>query len=75
MTDSPDDAPHLPPEWFDGADVYKAGKLARGRGRPKLANPKQQVSLRLDPDVLAAWKATGDGWQSRINDALRKALW
>lgn len=42
----------------------------RGPGRrPR----KEVVTLRLDPDVLAAFKADGEGWQSRINDALRKA--
>lgn len=42
-------------------------------GRPKAANPKQAVSLRLDPDVVAKFKATGPGWQTRINDVLRAA--
>jgi uncharacterized protein (DUF4415 family) len=34
---------------------------------------KRQVTLRLDPDVIEKFRATGAGWQSRINDALRKA--
>jgi uncharacterized protein (DUF4415 family) len=34
---------------------------------------KRQVMLRLDPDVIDKFRATGAGWQSRINDALRKA--
>ena len=34
---------------------------------------KQQVTLRLDQDVLEHFQATGPGWQDRINDALRKA--
>jgi BrnA antitoxin of type II toxin-antitoxin system len=46
----------------------------RGAGRPPLANPKQQVTLRLDPEVLEKFRATGKGWQSRINAELRKAL-
>jgi hypothetical protein len=46
----------------------------RGAGRPPSPNPKQQVTLRLDPDVLAKFRATGKGWQSRINAELRKAL-
>ena len=46
----------------------------RRRGRPKLANARQQVSIRLDPDVLAKLKATGPGWQRRVNDILRKAV-
>jgi len=43
------------------------------RGRPRLAAPKQLVSLRLDADVLAHFRMKGEGWQSRINDTLRKA--
>lgn len=43
-------------------------------GRPPLANPKKQVTLRLDPEVLEKFRATGRGWQSRINAELRKAL-
>ena len=35
---------------------------------------KEPVKLRLDPDVLAALRATGDGWQTRINDMLRASL-
>jgi uncharacterized protein (DUF4415 family) len=43
------------------------------RGRPPLTNPKQAVKLRLDADVLAAYRKTGRGWQTRINADLRKA--
>ena len=42
-------------------------------GRPKSANPKQPISIRLDQDVIAKFKATGPGWQSRINEVLRKS--
>ena len=42
-------------------------------GRPKAANPKIAVSLRLDADVVEKFKATGPGWQSRMNAALRRA--
>ncbi len=47
--------------------------IRRGRGRPAIANPRKQVSLRLDGDVIEKFKSTGKGWQSRVNDALRKA--
>ena len=47
---------------------------ARRRGRPKLETPKEAVKLRLDADVLAALRASGDGWQTRINDTLRASL-
>lgn len=46
----------------------------RGAGRPRSPNPKKQVTLRLDPDVLEAFRSTGKGWQSRINAALREKL-
>lgn len=42
-------------------------------GRPKSLNPKQAISIRIDRDVIEAFKAQGEGWQSRMNDALRKA--
>lgn len=47
--------------------------VRRARGRPAIDNPKKQVSLRLDADVIDAFRATGKGWQGRINEALRKA--
>ncbi len=42
------------------------------RGRPKLANPKQLVSVRYSAEVLAYFKSTGDGWQSRMDGVLRE---
>jgi uncharacterized protein (DUF4415 family) len=51
--------------------------MARRRGRPAgslAAVTKEPVKLRLDPDVLVALRATGDGWQTRINDMLRASL-
>ena len=42
-------------------------------GRPKAENPKVAVSLRLDQDVVARFKAGGPGWQTRMNSALRNA--
>lgn len=68
----PDDAPELTDEWFAGADLYRGTRLVR-RGRPKSASRKQAVSLRLDRDVLAHYRSEGPGWQSRINETLRKA--
>lgn len=51
-----------------------AEMLVPRRGRPPAVAPKQAVSLRLDPDVLAEFRATGPGWQTRINHALREWL-
>jgi uncharacterized protein (DUF4415 family) len=57
------------------AEVFPdlAESIRRSRGRPKVDAPKQQVSLRLDPDVIEKFKATGKGWQARINDVLKAA--
>ena len=68
----PDDAPRLDREWFERAEIWEGNKLVRP-GRPRKAAPKEAVSLRLDPDVLQHFRASGPGWQSRINAALRKA--
>lgn len=51
--------------------------LARRRGRPPGSvspNTKQAVKLRLDPDVLSALRASGAGWQTRVNAILRQAV-
>ena len=45
----------------------------RRRGRPPATVKKESVLLRLDPEVIAHFKAGGEGWQTRINAALRKA--
>ena len=42
------------------------------RGRPKSASTKQLVSVRYSPEVLAYFKSTGDGWQSRMDRVLRE---
>lgn len=71
------------PEWTEQdfaaarpfAEVFPdlAESIRRSRGRPKVDSPRQQISLRLDPDVIEKFKATGKGWQSRINDVLKAA--
>ena len=72
------------PEWtdevFDRAEIAIGGKVIRPasgtltkRGRPKSDAAKKSVHLRLSPDVLAHFRATGSGWQTRIDEALRKA--
>ncbi len=45
----------------------------RGERGPQKTPTKQQVTLRLDRDVIDRFRATGAGWQGRINEALRKA--
>src|ERR1700739_3209572 len=66
-----EEIPELTDEWFRRADVYHGGKLVR-RGRPLSPMRQRAVSVRLDPDVIAHFRRSGRGWQSRINAALRK---
>ena len=47
--------------------------IKRGRGRPVMDKPKQVVSIRLDQDVIRKFKATGKGWQAKINEVLKNA--
>jgi uncharacterized protein (DUF4415 family) len=42
-------------------------------GRPKSENPRQLISLRLPATVVARWRATGPGWQTRMAERLAKA--
>ncbi len=52
-------------------DMLARAKLKKG-GRPKSENPRQMISLRLPPDVIERWKATGPGWQTRMAEKLAK---
>jgi uncharacterized protein (DUF4415 family) len=67
--------PELTEEDFARGTWHRGGKLMPHgpRGRPKSKNPKRPVSLRLDDDVIAHFRRSGSGWQSRINALLRKA--
>jgi uncharacterized protein (DUF4415 family) len=76
-----DDLPEWTDDQFRRAAVYHGDKLIRPAdgtltkpGRPKSADPKKQVTLRLDSIVLEKFRAMGPRWQSRINAELRKAL-
>ena len=48
-------------------------KAYETRGRKPDPNAKKLLTLRLDPDVIEHFKAGGEGWQTRMNEALRKA--
>jgi uncharacterized protein (DUF4415 family) len=71
------------PEWtaedFANARPFRevfpelAASIDRARGRPRSDNPKRQVSIRLDSDVIEKFKATGKGWQARMNAVLKAA--
>ena len=74
----PDTAPEWPDDVWDRAQISIGGKVIREatgtltrRGRPPVGDrPKQQVTLRLPAEVLAYFKASGAGWQTRMNEAL-----
>lgn len=59
-------------------DTYELGaeefKRLKRIGRPPKASPKVAVTIRYDQDVIEGFKADGDGWQTRMNDALRQWL-
>ena len=79
------DNPELDDEWFARAqpasealpsDVYE-GLVARrrqGERGPQKAPTKVSTTVRYDADIVAAFKATGPGWQTRMNQALREWL-
>lgn len=48
--------------------------MRRSRGRPPKADKKVNQTLRLDPDVLEAFRQEGSGWQARINEVLREHI-
>lgn len=64
-----DDLPDMSaPEWRAIIDATPVS-----RGRPRLPQPKVSTTIRLDADVLEKFRATGPGWQSRINAVLKAA--
>ena len=80
----PDDAPELADDFFERG-AWRIGdktvprdeaqaEAGRRRGRPAGSGTKVSTTIRFDAEVLAAFKATGDGWQTRMNDALKEWL-
>jgi uncharacterized protein (DUF4415 family) len=63
--DEYDELPEMTDEMFSRTVFRKAG-------RPRSPNPRQLISLRLPPEVIARWKATGPGWQTRMAKHLEK---
>ena len=71
----PDDAPVLTPEQLADAEVYETDRfLRRLRGRPPSEHPKEKISVRVDGAVLERLRASGPGWQTRVNTRLAKMM-
>lgn len=77
----PDEAPELTDDFFERAELKDGDRVVRAgdgaltrRGRPKLEHPKVQVTIRLDKDLIDVLRQSGSGWQSRVNEILRKAV-
>lgn len=78
--------PHKPltaAEWksmgksMHGAEELPASAreaVLRLRGRPKAAAPKAHVNIRIDEDIIAVFRKSGKGWQTRLNSLLRDAV-
>lgn len=64
-----DDRPATNEELRSGIELAR-----RARGRPAGSGTKEQVAIRIDRDVLTAFRGSGAGWQTRMNDALREWL-
>ncbi len=82
----PDDAPELTDDFFEQGE-WKIGEQpvsvqagaaalreALSRGSPKAQSTQQALTVRYDAEVIEAFKATGKGWQTRMNDALKDWL-
>jgi uncharacterized protein (DUF4415 family) len=75
----PDDAPEWSQEQFDRAEIAVGGKvvraaqgmLTRPRGRPRKADAKVHIHIRLSPQVLGHFRSMGPGWQTLIDEVLR----
>ena len=53
---------------------WQQATIKRGRGRPPVDVKRPTLNMRVNADVLDAFKATGPGWQTRINAVLREAM-
>lgn len=54
-------------------DEMLARAVVKKGGRPRSANPRQLISLRLPAEIVERWRATGPGWQTRMAERLAKA--
>jgi uncharacterized protein (DUF4415 family) len=77
----PGDGPYDPNDaeatraWFEKADLIRKGEVVRrGKRGPQKAPTKKLVSLRLSSEVIEHFKATGPGWQTRIDSTLLESI-
>ena len=68
------DGPYDPNDAAAVSAYWQQATVTRGRGRPPVAIKRPTLNMRVDADVLDAFKATGPGWQTRINAVLRDAV-
>jgi uncharacterized protein (DUF4415 family) len=68
------DGPYDPNDVVAVTAYWQEATIKRGRGRPPVALKRPTLNMRVDADVLEAFKATGRGWQTRVNSALREAV-
>ena len=64
--------PHEYKELPELTDEMLSRAVVNKGGRPRSENPRQLISLRLPPEVIERWRATGPGWQSRMAERLAK---
>lgn len=62
------------PAHFKPFSALPASLQSKLRGRPKAEVTKERITIRLSPEVVGAFRATGDGWQTRMDAALRDWL-
>lgn len=56
------------------AGLLEMNREAKRRGRPKAEVTKERITIRLSPEVVQSFRATGDGWQTRVDAALKDWL-
>ena len=71
---APDNEPYDPNDAAAVAAYWTTATIKRSRGRPVASVKRPTLNMRVDTEVLDAFKATGPGWQTRINALLRDAV-
>lgn len=66
------DLSELDPAIFTRLNKLPKSLQTKLRGRPRLEKPKELIHIRIDADVISAFRSTGSGWQTRINALLKK---